>query len=73
LVLPTLFSDLGAASWADVAVPGFATEWLQIAGELQSWLLGCFSSLKEKELGVVMMAIYHLWLVRNDAPDEPMF
>ena len=41
-------------------------------GELQGRLLGCFTSLKEKELGVDMLSIYHLWLARNDALNEPM-
>lgn len=41
-------------------------------GELQAWLRDWIAGLKEKELGVAMMALYHMWLARNDARDEPM-
>jgi hypothetical protein len=34
--------------------------------------LDWFGKLKEKELGVAMLAIYQLWLARNDARDAPM-
>jgi hypothetical protein len=40
--------------------------------ELEGWLLDWFGKLKEKELGVTMLAIYQLWLARNDARDAPM-
>jgi ribonuclease HI len=41
-------------------------------GELQTWLLDWLAGLKEKELALAMMALYHMWLARNDARDEPM-
>jgi ribonuclease HI len=39
---------------------------------LQHWLLNWFGNLKEDELALAMTAIYHLWLARNNARDDPM-
>jgi hypothetical protein len=39
---------------------------------LENWLLNWFWNLKEDELAIAMTALYHLWLVRNNARDEPM-
>jgi hypothetical protein len=41
-------------------------------GEFQHWLLTWFASLKDDELNIIIMALYHLWLARNEARDEPM-
>jgi hypothetical protein len=40
--------------------------------ELQAWLLEWFNSLQAKDLGLVMMTIYHIWLSQNYVRDEPM-
>jgi ribonuclease HI len=39
---------------------------------LKVWLLEWFSRLEEKELAIGLMALYHMWLARNDARDVPM-
>jgi hypothetical protein len=40
--------------------------------ELQNWLLEWMGSVDETEVQLGMMALYHLWLVRNDARDEAL-
>lgn len=40
--------------------------------DFQNWLLGWASTLKPHELTLAMMALYHMWLARNNARDEPM-
>jgi ribonuclease HI len=40
--------------------------------ELQRWLLDWFGALPGDELGVVLTALYHLWITRNNARDAPM-
>jgi ribonuclease HI len=40
--------------------------------ELQRWLLDWFGALPGDELGVVLTALYHLWITRNNARDVPM-
>jgi hypothetical protein len=39
---------------------------------LQGWLLDWFGALDEKELAISLMALYQLWLARNEARDKPM-
>jgi ribonuclease HI len=39
---------------------------------LKLWLLEWFSRLEEKELAVGLMALYHMWLDRNDAREALM-
>jgi hypothetical protein len=40
--------------------------------ELQAWVLEWFNTLQEKDLGLVMTTLYHIWLSWNSARDEPM-
>jgi hypothetical protein len=40
--------------------------------ELQAWVLQWFSTLRERDLGLVMTTLYHIWLSQNSARDEPL-
>ncbi|KAK1616861.1 hypothetical protein QYE76_022378 [Lolium multiflorum] len=40
--------------------------------ELQYWLLNLFGRMAEQDLAMYLMALYHMWLARNDARNEPM-
>jgi hypothetical protein len=39
---------------------------------LKQWMLDWFSSLEEKELAIILMPLYHMWLARNEAREAPM-
>jgi hypothetical protein len=43
-----------------------------VHSELQKWVLDWFGSIPGHELAMVMTALYHLWITRNNARDEPM-
>jgi hypothetical protein len=45
---------------------------LRSHGELHKWLLDWFGKVQDKVLGLSLMALYHIWLARNEARDQPM-
>ncbi|KAK1697655.1 hypothetical protein QYE76_014352 [Lolium multiflorum] len=40
--------------------------------DIQHWLLQLFGRMAEQNLAVYLMALYHMWLARNNAREEPM-